>query len=153
MWSSCKSPHNSPSYRVRVVKNAKLGSEGRRGKNKRVPLGPQDHSNWSYSLWISWYPSHSPTPLKMVKPVKEKQIVHNTNTQTKQLWNSHFRSLRACTIDIEREMSGCSDEVVPDQTLSPLSEIPKRSQWWYFYSHLPHQLSEDKMTGQILLVA
>lgn len=27
-------------------------------------------------------PSHSPTPLKMAKPVKEKQIVHNTNTQT-----------------------------------------------------------------------
>lgn len=25
-------------------------------------------------------PSYSPTPLMMVKPVKEKQIVHNTQT-------------------------------------------------------------------------
>lgn len=36
-------------------------------------------NSWMYHwLWISWF--HCPTSLKMVKPVKEKQIAHNTNT-------------------------------------------------------------------------
>lgn len=56
----------------------------------------------SYRLVSFWkVPSHSPTRLKMVKPVKEKQFVHNTNTDiTSKIFKRYtwVTSMSTCTM-------------------------------------------------------
>lgn len=80
---SSNSTSQSPSYRATTIPWLIITVNV---SKKLVPFGPRDvllfkplQQKLQTLNFLVWkVPSHSPTPFKMVKPVKEKQIVHNT---------------------------------------------------------------------------